>query len=190
MEKEANQLYRRPQMTGQARDEEEEAATIWNTYPLCVLRDEEVWLHLATDAKQPYDVGVVQFTQHVHLSPELSHVQIVPGEQRLNYDQRLDFSVAYPMSLGEEHIAVVALAWKQTDLGKRAVEACQPFSVDSERIWHVMCKLKYLQMFIIYKSCGDFWQNDDYGFYHRGIKMTCVKAHIALIAIYQLHYRQ
>ena len=35
MEKEANQLYRRPQMNGQARDEEEEEDPVWP--PSCSL---------------------------------------------------------------------------------------------------------------------------------------------------------
>lgn len=90
-------------------------SSVWSTHPLGVLRDEELWLHLPADTKQSNNVGMVQFVQHIDLSPEFAHILLVPGEQRLNYNQRLDLSITYPMSFCQEHIAVVTLAWKQSD---------------------------------------------------------------------------
>ncbi len=47
------------------------------SYPVAVLCDKELWLHLAAHSQQLHYVLVVQLTEHVHLMSELKVMMFI-----------------------------------------------------------------------------------------------------------------
>lgn len=66
------------------------------------------------EAKQAYDVGVIQFTEHVDLPPELSLRELVPAQQTLHQNHSLFFTRFDPPRFGQEHLAKLPFACART----------------------------------------------------------------------------
>lgn len=69
-------------------------------YQVYIFQDHVMRLYVFAEAKQAYDVGVIQFTEHVDLPPELSLRELVPAQQTLHQNHSLFFTCFDPSRFG------------------------------------------------------------------------------------------
>lgn len=70
--------------------------------------------YVFAEAKQAYNVGVIQFTEHVNLPPELSLRELVPAQQTLHQNHSLFFTLLNPPCFGQEHFTKLPFACAHT----------------------------------------------------------------------------
>lgn len=83
-------------------------------YQVYIFQDHVMRFCVFAEAKQAHNVGVIQFTEHVDLPPELSLRELVPAQKTLHQNHSLFFTFLNPPCFGQEHLTKLPFAWMHT----------------------------------------------------------------------------
>ena len=79
------------------------------SYPITILQNHEVGLHIFAHAQQLADILVAELAEDVELAPVLVIQMLVSAQQRFDHHQRLALTVTDAVSFSQEHVAEVTL---------------------------------------------------------------------------------